>query len=127
MNNQNNKTAFETRAKELLKLLDPEGVRCGKLPRPFIVEITGSPVSGKTTTINILDDFFRRQKYQEQKYRVWKPLEGAEAVRDIPRTSHIYNTATAGYALEILKKHSFSAEYDLILFDRCLYDAWCWM
>lgn len=123
----NNETSLEKRAQKLLKYLDPQGIRRGKLPRPFIVEVTGSPDSGKTTTLKILDGFFRRQQYKGQKYKVWKPLEGAEAIRNIPRTSHRYNVATGNYALQILLEHSCSAEYDLILFDRCLYDAWCWM
>lgn len=120
-------TGFEKRARNLLKRLDPDGLRRGKLPRPFIVEVTGSPDSGKTTTLKILDSFFRRQEYKGKKYNVWKPLEGAEAVRDIPRSSHIYNVATGNYALQILIQHSFIARHDLILFDRCVYDAWCWM
>lgn len=120
-------TNLEKRAEQLLELLDPDGLRREKLPRPFIVEITGSPDSGKTTTITILDAFFRRQEHNGHKYRVWKPLEGAEAVRYLPRTNHLYNTATGDYALEVLRKHSNQAEYDLILFDRCIYDAWCWM
>lgn len=120
-------TSFEERAKNLLKYLDPTGSRQGKFPRPFIVEVTGSPDSGKTTTLKILDSFFRRQEYKGQKYRVWKPLEGAEAIRDIPRSSHIYNIATGNYALQILIEHSFASKYDLILFDRCIYDSWCWM
>lgn len=118
---KNDETLFEKRAKELLKQLDPDGKRRGKFPRPFIIEVTGSPDSGKTTTLTILDTFFRRQGY-----RVWKPLEGAEAIREIPRTSHRYNIATGIYALAHLLNNLGNGELDLILFDRCVYDAWCW-
>lgn len=83
--------------------------------------MTGSPDSGKTTTLTILDTFFRRQGY-----RVWKPLEGAEAIREIPRTTHRYNIATGIYALAHLLNNLNNGELDLILFDRCIYDAWCW-
>ena len=119
MKNQN--STLEKKAKKLLEYLDPDGFRRGELPRPFIIEITGSPDSGKTTTLEILDTFFRRQGY-----KVWKPLEGAEAVRRIPRKTHLYNVATGIYAMNILINHLNSGEYDLILFDRCLCDAWCW-
>lgn len=121
MKNRNNETLFEKRAQNLLKSLDPDGLRRGKFPRPFIIEVTGSPDSGKTTTLTLLDTFFRRQGY-----RVWKPLEGAEAIREIPRTSHRYNIATGIYALAHLLNNLNNGELDLILFDRCIYDAWCW-
>jgi thymidylate kinase len=118
---KNHETDFEKRAQSLLKHLDSDGLRKRTLPRPFIIEVTGSPDSGKTTTLKILDSFFRRQGYT-----VWKPLEGAEAVRRISRKTHLYNVATGMYAMDILINHLASGEYDLILFDRCLYDAWCW-
>lgn len=125
MKNQNNETDFEKRAKRLLEFLSPE--KRANFPRPFIVEVTGSPDSGKTTALKILDSFFRRQQYKGNKYRVYKPLEGAEAIRSIPRTSHMYNVATGLYALEILRDQSYSSVFELILFDRCVHDTWCWM
>ena len=124
---KNNETLLEKRAKKLFEYLDPDGVRRAKLPRPFMAEVTGSPDSGKTTVLKILDDFFRRQKDEGQERRIWIPLEGAEKIRNIPRTTHHYSIAVSTYTLQILLEHSYSIEYDMILFDRCVYDAWCWL
>lgn len=118
---KNNETSLKKRAKKALELLDPTGIRRTGLPRPFIVELTGNPNSGKTTIINSLRDFFK-----DMDYRVKKPLEGAEEVR-LSRKSFIYNVATAVYAMNILMGQLNSGTDELVLFDRCLYDAWGWM
>lgn len=114
---------FEKRAEEILKYLK-SNLRYDEkfLPRPFFIEFTGSPASGKTTTITELDKGFRRHGF-----RVWRPQEGAEVIRHIPRTTPIYNIRTGLYALEILIDESFGHLYDLVLFDRCIFDAYCWM
>lgn len=89
--------------------------------RPYFIEITGPPSSGKTTIIQILDPFFRRQGF-----RVYTPQEGAEVIRHIPRTSHLYNVRTGLYALTTLIDASVNNNYDLVIFDRCLFDACTW-
>ncbi len=93
-----------------------------KIPRPFCIEFTGSPSAGKTTIITELDKFFRRQDF-----RVWRPQEGAEVIRHIPRTTPLYNLRTAIYALTNLIDESAGNKYDIIFFDRCVFDAYCWM
>lgn len=111
----------EQRAKKLLARLErPKEEK--KAKRPYFIEITGSPTSGKTTTIEILDPFFRRQRF-----RVFIPQEGAEVIRHIPRTGHLYNASTGNYAWRTLVDASVSANYDLVIFDRCLYDACAWI
>lgn len=121
MQMKNNEAILEKRAKDLLRLLDPTGIRGEGLPRPFIIELTGNPDSGKTTIIDSLRDFFK-----EMGYRVDKPLEGAEVVK-LPRTNFRYNVATGIYAMNILMGQLNSGAHELVLFDRCLYDAWGWM
>lgn len=91
------------------------------LPRPFFIEMTGSPCSGKTTAISELDTYFRRLGF-----RVFTPQEGAEAIRHIPRMP-LYNIRTGLYALNILIDESFGHKYDIVIFDRCIFDAYCWM
>lgn len=92
------------------------------LPRPFFLEFTGSPSSGKTTTITELDKFLRRQGF-----RVLRPQEGAEVIRHIGRSTPLYNIRTGIYALTQLIDFSAGHLYDVVIFDRCIFDAYCWM
>ena len=114
---------FETRAERVLKYLNVDH-RYGEahLPRPFFVEFTGSPDSGKTTTIDELYKFFKTLKF-----RVLRPQEGAEVIQHIPRSTPLYNIRTAQYAINQLIDLSHGHMYDLVLFDRCAFDAYCWM
>lgn len=114
---------FEEKAREILTHLK-SGERYGEkyFPRPFFIEFFGSPSAGKTTTITEVDKFLRRQGF-----RVWRPQEGAEVIRHIERDTPLYNLRTAQYALQILVDQSVGHLYDVVIFDRCLFDACCWM
>lgn len=90
-------------------------------PRPFFVEFSGTPSSGKTTAITELDKFLRRQDL-----RVWRPQEGAEVIRHMPRGGPLFNIRTALYVLEIIIDQCQNAVYDVILFDRGIFDAMTW-
>lgn len=92
------------------------------IPRPFFMEFTGSPSVGKTTLITELDKYFRREGA-----RVWRPQEGAEVIRHIERTTPLYNIRTGLYALNLLIDLSAGHMYDIVMFDRCIFDAYCWM
>lgn len=94
----------------------------GFMPRPFFVEFTGSPSSGKSTTIVELYKFLRRLGF-----RVYKPLEGAEEIQHIPRTTPVYNVRTGLYALQILLDESYKHTYDIVLLDRGVFDTYAWM
>ena len=91
------------------------------LPRPFFIEVLGTPSSGKTSAIKQLDTFFRRQGF-----RVLCPQEGAEVVRHISRQEPVYNVQTGIYALELLINLMHSSVYDIVIFDRCIFDAYVW-
>lgn len=119
----NTTALFETQAASILNYLK-NGVRYDHsfLPRPFFVEFTGSPSSGKTTTITEFDKFFRRMGF-----RVWRPQEGAEVIRHIGRDTPRYNLRTGLYALSLLLDLSHGHQYDLVIFDRAIYDAYVWM
>lgn len=110
-------SAFRARAQELLHFR-----RSGGISRPFFVEFTGTPDSGKSTIIKELDVFFRQNDF-----RVWCPQEGAEAIRHVSRTTPLYNIRTGIYALSVLIDKAETGEFDLVLFDRCIFDAYCWM
>ncbi|KKT59198.1 hypothetical protein A3G55_01240 [Candidatus Giovannonibacteria bacterium RIFCSPLOWO2_12_FULL_44_25] len=120
---QTKENVFEAKAQKILKYLKSPARYDEKfLPRPFFLEFTGSPSAGKTTTITELDKFFRRQGF-----RVLRPQEGAEVIRHIERTTPLYNIRTGLYALELLVDISAGHTYDLVIFDRCIFDVYCWM
>jgi len=123
MSEQRIDNIFEARAEKVLRYLNVDH-RYGEsyLPRPFFVEFTGSPDSGKTTTIDELYKFFKTLKF-----RVLRPQEGAEVIQHVPRTTPLYNIRTAQYAVNQLIDLSHGHMYDLVLFDRCAFDAYCWM
>ena len=83
-------TEFERRA-QLLRSYLKSDLRYDPniLPRPFFLEIDGVTSGGKSTVIRELDKFFRRQDF-----RLYKPMEGPEAIRHIPRTTPEYNLRT---------------------------------
>lgn len=114
---------FEARAERILKYLKVDQ-RYGEayLPRPFFVEFTGSPDSGKTTTINSLYHSFK-----DLGFRTYKPLEGAEQIYRVSRSTPLYNIRTAMYAITQLVDLAHSHELDLVLFDRCAFDGYYWM
>ncbi|MFA6407356.1 MAG: hypothetical protein WCV80_01465 [Candidatus Paceibacterota bacterium] len=116
-------TNFEIRANRLLKYLKKD-IRHNRdyIPRPFIVEVTGSPSAGKTTTIVEIDKFFRRMDFS-----VWKPQEGAEVIRYITRDTPVYNARTGLYALTNVIDQAWGHQHDLVIFDRALFDAHVWM
>lgn len=118
-----NENVFERKAQTILAYLKSHlRYDDGFLPRPFFLEFTGSPSAGKTTTITELDKFLRRQGF-----RVLRPQEGAEVIRHIERNTPLYNIRTGIYALTQLIDFSAGHPYDVVIFDRCIFDAYCWM
>lgn len=93
------------------------------LPRPFIVEFAGPPSVGKTSVIAGIDDFLRPLGLG----KIWPPQEGPRETRHISRSTPDYNLRTAMYSLTKLLDESHASKYDLVLFDRCAFDAYCWM
>lgn len=112
----------EERARALLRYLKPD-TRYGEavLPRPFMIEVTGSPSAGKTTIITKLDTVFNRADF-----RVMPAQEGAREIRHITRDTPLYNIRTATYALNKLIDYAWGHQYDLVIFDRCMFDHAIW-
>ena len=120
---QDQEKNFEVKAEKILSYLKSKQRYDEKfLPRPFFLEFTGSPSAGKTTTIKELDTFFRKQGF-----RVLCPQEGAEVIRHISRSTPVYNIRTGLYALTMLLDLSYGHNYDIVIFDRCVFDVYCWM
>ena len=90
--------------------------------KPLFIELAGTPDSGKSTIAGILDNFFRRHNF-----RVFKIQEGPEHIRHISRSTYLYNIATAIYGFDLCLKFLNDARYDIVIFDRLLFDAYCWM
>lgn len=113
------KKNLEQEAEQILK--EFTRLKTQKFYRPFVVEITGTPEAGKTSERDALTRFFIRTGW-----RVNNPPEGAEITKKIPRTTHLYNIRTGIYALSELLDNIYSLDFDLLLFDRAIYDAFCW-
>ena len=108
---------LEKRATDILHRFDPDGTRTLRLPRPFMLELFGTPKSGKSTMKEMLRHFFRRQGW-----KVSAPTEGAEVV-ELPRVEPAYNFQTAEYALGEARKRFFDRSFHLVIFDRAIYDG----
>ncbi|HEY9585526.1 MAG TPA: hypothetical protein VJJ02_02975 [Candidatus Paceibacterota bacterium] len=91
-------------------------------PAPFMLEFTGSPDSGKTTCIKEIDKLLHRSDF-----RVFIPQEGAEVIRHIGRDTPEYNIRTGTYALNMLMDFAHGHMYDVVIFDRAIFDAYTWM
>lgn len=110
-------TDFEKRAQPFLSQLQPGSFQTA------CFELAGSPYCGKSTTIKLLDDFFRAHGFS-----VFCPQEGAQAIRNIPRTTPAYNISTGVYSLmHIIRSVHAARSYDIVILDRGLVDAYCWM
>lgn len=60
-------------------------------------------------------------------FTVYKPLEGAEEIKEIGRDTPLYNIRTAMYAISKLVDLRTHKRIDLVLFDRCAFDGYYWM
>ncbi len=92
------------------------------LPRPFCIEITGTPCSGKSVVIDQLYNELRKLGL-----RVERPQEGAQVIQHIPRSEAVFNTRTGLYALSLLIDKSYGHSSDVVIFERCIFDSYCWM
>lgn len=92
--------------------------------RPYFVEFSGTPKSGKSTCIDNVSHFFRRLGF-----RVLSPTEGAS--RRTPRylrdNLFRFNVWSASYALtHILEGLSSPEKYHIAILDRGVFDALVW-
>lgn len=91
--------------------------------RPIVIELCGSPKSGKTSCINSLDLFFRRNNFRT---RVLSERASVCPVRN--KYDPYFNIWTVTSAIaelsEVLSNHS--KDYDIVIMDRGIFDALCW-
>lgn len=92
------------------------------LPRPFIIEFTGPPSSGKTTIIGKVTKIFRQLGF-----RVRAPQEGAEVIRHVSRKTPLATNRMATYAMNIVVDEAHGHSHDIVILDRGLFDPYAWM
>ena len=107
---------LQTRAEIVLPSLDG----C----RPLFVEFAGTPKSGKSTCIDAVNHFFRRNEY-----KVLAPTEGASKRTPYYLKNDLvsFNAWSATYALTHILEGRYSTDkYHLVIMDRGLFDALAW-
>jgi len=123
--NENNETSKKQKIKELEKLA--REVLSLKVEReqrrPLLIEFCGSPKSGKSTTINSLNIFLKRNGF-----RTIVLTERASVCPISNKTHPFFNIWTLTSALsEIVKNLDQGKDkVDIIISDRGIFDALCW-
>ena len=85
-----------------------------------MIEFGGTPKAGKTTLIDAVDRFLRRRGL-----KVLAPPEAANFIRN-GREYPLYSFRTTVYVAAIILEQAAKNDYDAIVFDRGLYDRYCW-
>lgn len=91
--------------------------------RPIVIEFSGSPKAGKTSCINSLEVFLKRNGF---KVRIIQEKASVCPVSD--KQSPMFNIWTACASLEGLigTLEDKRNEVDVLIIDRGIYDALCW-
>ncbi len=91
--------------------------------RPIVIEFCGTPKSGKTSCINSLVLFLKRNHF-----RVKVLTERASICPIKNKFDPNFNIWTGCQALSELARimSNDSKEYDIVIMDRGLFDAVCW-
>lgn len=115
---QKNIKALELLATKVLELKIEKGQR-----RPLLIEFCGSPKSGKSTTINSLNIFLKRNGFKTM------ILTERASICPIDNKEHpFFNIWTLSSAVaEIVKNLDLGKDnVDIIISDRGLFDSLCW-
>lgn len=91
--------------------------------RPLLIEFCGSPKSGKSTTINSLNIFLKRNEFKT------KVLTERASVCPVKNKKHpFFNIWTLTSALAEIIQHLDQGKdkVDIIIADRGIFDALCW-
>ncbi|KKW47754.1 MAG: hypothetical protein UZ00_C0001G0010 [Parcubacteria group bacterium GW2011_GWA1_60_11] len=100
---------FEQQARRILRFLKSDKrYDLSYMPRPFMVELTGSPSAGKTTTVIELDKFFLGV------------LLNCFCLRSV-----ICHGFCCLNQVFLFRAHVHII--DVMVFDRCIFDAYSWM
>ncbi len=96
--------------------------------KPYVIEFTGTPRTGKTTLINNLKDFFKKVNFKVEvleefttslkyKTKIYPKLKN--------EYKNIINQEIPKYVLKQLN-HSIKEDNDIIIIDRSLFDRLIW-
>lgn len=94
-----------------------------KKRRPIVIEFSGAPKSGKTSSINSLMQFLKRNDFN---VKVLQEAAGVCPVKD--KHSPMFNLWTACDSIRALigELESDRTKYDVIIIDRGIFDSMCW-
>ena len=117
---QNDREVIDRLAQQVLEKipLGQELVRLG--PRPLFIEFCGTPKSGKTSCADKLLYFLRKKGYN-----AIKMIERA-SVCPLPKNRATFNVWTACSTINQILE-SADQNLDIVIFDRGIFDALCWM
>lgn len=93
--------------------------------QPVVIEFAGSPKSGKSTNIDILNHFFRRTGFN-----VYAPTEGVSkrTPYHLKRDLMAYNSWALCYAISELLVGCYNVDkYHIVILDRGPFDSLAWM
>lgn len=109
---------LEVIAKDILKLKNQLGLR-----RPLVIEVCGTPKSGKTTAINALNIFLKRNGFNTSLV-----LEMAAVCPIKNKTDYFFNSWTffSSIAETIKQLEQKNEKVDVIIVDRSIFDSLCW-
>jgi predicted NUDIX family phosphoesterase/thymidylate kinase len=121
-NDLNNKNIREEKIKYYEKLANDIRLNLFTRKRPLIIEFTGSPKSGKTTAINSLSLFFRRNNIP-----LYVITERA-SICPIPNKKFPeFNIWTGCTSLAELLRCKYDKTNSVIILDRGIFDSLIWM
>ena len=124
-----NKKEYEELNKLHYKKLEVYKMKNVMNHKPYVIELTGTPRTGKTTILRSLEDFFKKanfkvliieefttsKKYKEEIYPVIKNESSLFRNREIPK--YVKNSIES----------AITANPDIIIIDRGLYDRLIWV
>lgn len=107
---------LEQQALQIRKLLDARTAK-----RPYIIEFSGLPKSGKTTAMNVLSLFFRRNGVRAETFTERASLSPISDKKGHPDFNVWVSCASLLGMIESVEKN-----IDLFMLDRGIFDALVW-
>jgi predicted NUDIX family phosphoesterase len=107
---------LEQNANDIRKLLDARTAK-----RPLIIEFSGSPKSGKTTAINVLTLFFRRNGFRVETFAERASVSPIVGKKGHPDFNIWVTCASLLGMIESVEK-----SVDLFILDRGIFDGLVW-